>query len=268
MKVLRVFPRKTNQTPDDENVRFGVPSMFDEADRINISVAFTYDLPYAETQTKGWSVVAPVEIGGPGIGMTGDEFTPGEYLKLGNVITSRGCPNKCWFCSVWKRDGEIRELQIKDGWNVQDDNLLACSDEHINGVFDMLSKQKHRAIFSGGIDTKLLKDWHIEQFTKLNPKQIFIAYDTKDDLEPFYGAVKMFKDAGMIHNSTHCIRCFVLIGYPKDTIDEAEKRLKTVIKTGVMPMAMLYRGEDGKYDKQWRRFQREWANPIILGTKF
>ena len=45
-KIIRVFPTKTNATPDDELVRIHeVPSLFDEADEVHISVAFTWDIP-------------------------------------------------------------------------------------------------------------------------------------------------------------------------------------------------------------------------------
>lgn len=41
-RIIRVFPRRTNATPDDELVRVReTPSLFDEADEVHISVAFT-----------------------------------------------------------------------------------------------------------------------------------------------------------------------------------------------------------------------------------
>ena len=47
-KIIRVFPRKTNATPDDEEVRImTTPSLFDEAAEIHISVAFSWDLKWA-----------------------------------------------------------------------------------------------------------------------------------------------------------------------------------------------------------------------------
>lgn len=112
--------------------------MFDEADEVHISVTFTWDMPRAEQLSKSWEAVASVKIGGPVTGQKSENFTPGMYLKNGYVITSRGCPNKCWFCSVWKREGTVRELPIMQGWNVLDDNLLACSDSHIKKVMQML----------------------------------------------------------------------------------------------------------------------------------
>ncbi|MDR2094414.1 MAG: hypothetical protein LBP76_02710, partial [Treponema sp.] len=122
MKIIRVFPRRTNATPDDSLVAIGSPDLFSEdteADKIHISVTFTWDIPVAEKLYKEWRKIAPVEIGGPALGLPGDEFIPGMYLKKGYVITSRGCPNRCWFCSVWRREGEtIRELPITEGWNI------------------------------------------------------------------------------------------------------------------------------------------------------
>jgi hypothetical protein len=123
MRLIRVFPRKTKATPTDDLVRIGKgPDMFDEADEVHISVAFTWDLPLAEKLAREWRVVAPVKIGGPALNEPGGDFVPGMYLKPGYVITSRGCPNRCWFCSVPKREGgEIRELPIKEGHNVLDE---------------------------------------------------------------------------------------------------------------------------------------------------
>lgn len=59
-RIIRVFPRRTAATPDDELVRIAdTPSMFDEADEVHISVAFTWDIPHAEWLAGQWSAVAP-----------------------------------------------------------------------------------------------------------------------------------------------------------------------------------------------------------------
>ena len=55
MKIARVFPRKTNASPEDEYAFFDAPGMFlPEIDEVHISVAFTYDLPRAELLAKQW----------------------------------------------------------------------------------------------------------------------------------------------------------------------------------------------------------------------
>lgn len=142
MKIARVFPRKTQATPDDLLAFVGKPPKnAPEVDQIHISVAFSYDVPRAEKLQKEWAKFGiPVKMDGPAFGEASGDFVPGMYLKQGYVITSRGCNNKCWFCSAWKREGRLKELPITDGWNILDDNLLACSDEHIHGVFEMLDR--------------------------------------------------------------------------------------------------------------------------------
>jgi hypothetical protein len=262
VRVIRVFPRRTKATPTDELAYFGPPDLFAEADEVHISVTFTYDLKRAEELEKQWRHVAPVKIGGPATGMRGNGFVPGMYLKPGFTITSRGCPNRCWFCSVWKREGDVRELTVQDGWNVLDDNLLACSDNHIKAVFSMLGEQRKRPEFTGGLEAARLKPWMAEELAKLKPKQLFFAYDTPDDLKPLREASILMEKVGL--NTGHRLRCYVLCGYPKDTFDAALKRMKETLEVGFTPMAMLYRDEEGRRDPDWRKFQREWARPAII----
>lgn len=62
--------------------------------------------------------------------------------------------------------------------------------------------------------------------------------------------------------------CYVLIGYDGDSFEDSEKRLLQTMQLGFVPYAMLYRDENGNTDKEWRRFQREWCRPMIVGKKF
>lgn len=266
-KIIRVFPRWTRATPTDEDMRVGcLPTFFDEADEIHISVTFTWDMREAERLAREWEYVAAVQMGGPATGIPGEDFVPGMYLKKGYVITSRGCPNNCWFCEVWRREGKVRELPITDGWIVTDDNLLACSKPHITGVFEMLYRQPEKPIFVGGLEAARLEPWHVEYLAELNPQRMYFAYDTPDDFEPLVAAAKLCEDADLNHS--HRLACYVLIGYPKDTIQAADARLRQVVSLGIMPFAMLYRTESGLAPSRgWAQFQREWANPVIIGSK-
>jgi len=271
MKLARVFPKRTNATPTDNLAFIGPVDMFayhQEIDKVHISVTFSWDLPQAEWLMKQWSSVAPTEIGGPATGQRGDEFIPGRYLKQGYVITSRGCPNRCWFCNVWRREGEtIRELPITEGNNILDDNLLACSDEHINKVFAMLKNQKQgRVLFTGGLEAARLKSWHVSKLTEIKPKEIFFAYDTPDDREPLYEAGKLLKGAGF--KICDPLRAYVLIGYPQDTFDKAEERLYDCMKAGFLPMAMPYRDKLGVRDPAWIKFAWPWMRPAITKSKY
>jgi len=266
-RIARVFPRRTKATPVDNLAFVGLPGFFPpEVDEVHVSVTFTWDIPLAEYLAEAWAKVAPVAIGGPALGERGGDFVPGRFLRRGYVITSRGCPNRCWFCSVPRREGDVRELPITEGHNVLDDNLLACSDEHIRAVFAMLKKQKlGRIMFTGGLEAARLKPWHVEEIAKLHPKEIFMAYDTEDDYEPLVQAGRMFRAAG-IRARSHTLRAYVLLGYPNDSMRKAQVRLRNVLALGIIPMAMLWRDESGDRDPDWVKFAWPWSRPAAMNA--
>ena len=268
--IARVFPRRTRATPNDglafvdcQPPLLTLPNI----DEVHISITFSWDIKKAERLYDMWKAVGvPIKMGGPAFLEPSGEFEPGMYIKRGYTITSRGCQNNCWFCSVPKREKGLREMAIKDGWNVLDDNLLACSDPHVEAVFSMLSRQKERVVFTGGLDAELLKPWHARRMRELKARHMFFAYDTPDGYEPLVDAGRIMLSEG--HTvAANSMRCYVLIGYPNDTFSKAEKRLTDTVTAGFMPFAMLYRDEVGKKDVRWARFQREWLNPQIVGTK-
>jgi len=263
-KLIRVFPRKTKATPIDALAFYDVPPLLflPPADEVHVSCTFTWDKPKAEYLADQWNITGlPVKIGGVAYNSDSGIFVAGKYLRQGYTITSRGCPNRCWFCNVWKRNPDLIELPIVDGFNILDDNLLACSEKHIKSVFDMLQKQKQKAEFTGGIEAARLKEWHVELFQKIKPKQIFFAYDTETDYEPLVIASKMLREAGFTRN---ILRCYLLIGYRGDTFTKAEERLMRVLQLGFYPFAMMYRDDKNVVTHDWKEFQRMWARPALI----
>jgi hypothetical protein len=268
--MIRVFPRKTSATPIDDLVYFEPPGLFRPSHELPVMVSctFTYDKSKAEYLARQWEVAGyKVYVGGPAYDDKGDIFVTGRFLKNGYVITSRGCNNNCWFCYTPKREGKIRELPIRDGWNVLDSNLLQCGEMHIRKVFDMLKRQSRPISFSGGLEAKIIKDWHIDLLSTLTIARIYMAYDTPDDYEPLVMAAKKLINAGIAKNS-HKLMCYVLIGYQGDTLSAAEKRCEQVLKLKLTPFAMRYKNERNEYDPMWTKFQSKWANPYkIYGKK-
>ena len=232
-------------------------------------MTFTYDKARAERLAEAWQHVAPVKIGGVAYGDRGEDFVPGRYIKHGYTFTSRGCPRRCWFCSVWKRDPVVRLLPITDGWNVLDDNLLACPEPHVRDVFAMLTRQSRRVEFTGGLEALALQDYQVELLARLRPRPcMFWAYDPGDAFETLESAARRLLAAGFTRAS-HRLRCYVLIGYPKDTFDTATARLTQMMRIGFTPMAMLWQPEEPAQEKyrpgpEWRGFQRQWARPAII----
>lgn len=269
MQLLRVFPRKTKASPDDALAFFGPPPYFAEGDEVHIDVTFTADKLRAEWLAEQWKTVAPVKIGGVAFGDRGEEFIPGRYIKPGYIFTSRGCPRRCWFCSVWKRDPTPRMLPIIEGWNILDDNLLACPEDHVRQVFAMLQRQPRRIEFTGGLEAAALQDYQVELLASLKPRpNCFFAYDPGDPFETLRSAARRLIAAGFTARS-HRLRCYVLIGYPKDTFDAATRRLESMLEVGFTPHAMLWQPETPAAEKHrpvpaWKSFQRMWARPAIV----
>ncbi|MFH0960942.1 MAG: hypothetical protein V1897_19835 [Pseudomonadota bacterium] len=261
MKVARVFPTKTNMSPTDEHAYFDVPGLFTpKYDEVHISTTFTWDIPKAKYLAEAWREHGEVRVGGPAFGDPGGEFMPRMYLKPGVTITSRGCPNKCGFCFVPKREGEIRTLKIKTGNIIQDNNLLACPKDHIFNVFEMLKSQT--AIeFQGGLDVDYITEEIAQALSELKIKQLFLAYD--------YGRLRRRSLVNAVdklsrHFSRDKIRCFVLIGYGDDTLEKAEVRLKDAWEIGTLPFAMLFKDENKtEHYWEWRQLQRRWSRPAI-----
>jgi hypothetical protein len=240
-RIIRVLPCKTKATPDDTLAYFGPSDQHAEADEVHVSVTFTYDKAWAEHLAEQWKHVAPVKIGGVAYGDRGDEFVPGKYIKHGYVFTSRGCPRRCWFCGVWKRDPVPRLLPIIDGWNVLDDNLLACPRDHVETVFAMLRRQGRRIEFTGGLEALSLQDYQVELLANQRPRPtMFFAYDPGDAFETLRSAASRLLEAGFTRAS-HCMRVYVLIGYPKDTFAAAGHRLRQMLQIGFTPHAMRRR---------------------------
>lgn len=165
-----------------------------------------------------------------------------------------------------------RLLPIQAGWNVFDDNLLACPRPHVEAVFAMLRQQQRRIEFTGGLEALSLEDYHVGLLADLHPKPTcFFAYDPGDAFETLVSAATRLLDAGFT-KASHRLRCYVLIGYPKDLFVLAEQRLQAISTLGFTPMAMLWRPEHRNAEKwapgaAWRTFQRRWARPAIIHAR-
>lgn len=259
--MIRVFPHKTKWTPTDDMAFFGDPPLFRPGDRetpVRVSVTFTWHKREAERIAASWAnYYDDVQLGGPAYGDPGGEFTPGRFMKEGCTITSRGCPKKCGWCVVPGREGGIRELPIKPGWIVQDNNLLACSENHLRAVFDMLREQGRRIYFNGGLDKHFLKDWHRDLFDSIRIGELWFACDTSHDFASLERASRILDGIPLRKR-----RCYTMIGYDGESVLEAERRIEKVFELGFMPFCQLYQPDETKvYSDDWRKVRRKWSRP-------
>ena len=247
------------------------PGDFDE---VHVSVTFSADKLRAEMLAEQWQHVAPVKLGGVAYGDSGrGAFTPGLYIRKGYTFTSRGCPRRCWFCDVWKRRPQaVPIFPFSAGIDVLDDNLLACPEWHVRAVFQMLQLQKGRVQFSGGLEAAALEDWHVGLLADLKPRpNCFFAYDPGDPFETLQSAARRMIAAGFTARSKR-LRVYVLVGYPRDTMEAAERRLRQMLSVGFTPFAMLWdptepAAERYRPSEEWRRFVRPWRRAAMIRTE-
>lgn len=256
-------------SPLDKDAYFNKPDLFTpNYDEIHISVSFSWDIEKARWLKEQWGYIAPVKIGGPSIdGEPTNGFKAGVYLKKGTTITSRGCPNHCPWCFV--RRGLIELDNFPEGNVIQDNNLLACSDDHLNKVFQMLSHQK-RIDFCGGLEPSRITDKIIDKLRGLSVYQLWLSYDQADAEKPLTKAIEKLKK----HFRRNQIRCYVLIGFYGDDLESAEARLKKALDLGALPFAMRYRAPKTEWKdsflfnaREWNLLARKWTRPAIMKTE-
>lgn len=257
-QIIRVFPRRTAQTPKDDYVFVGDPPLIrPDTTEVHISCTFTWDISEAQRLFANWNqYYQTVKVGGPAFATPANGFIPGFYVKSGITFTSRGCNNQCPWCLVPEREGKLREIPIIPGNIVQDNNLLQCSHQHIAKVFEMLRPQ-HGIQFTGGLDSRQLTTNIADEIRSLRVKQIFLAADTKEALKPLGQAIKRL---GLSKNKT---RCYALLARNGESISDGIERLETIWELGAIPFAQLYQPPDKyiQYSKEWRNLARTWSRP-------
>lgn len=242
--ILRVFPRRTKATPTDHMAFVGEPGLFlPPADEVHVSCTFTWDRKEARRLQRAWANhYACVRIGGPAFDDPGGEFVPGRYLAPGYTITSRGCPNHCEKCLVPDREGRIRTLPVRDGWDLLDNNLLACPRDHIEAVLDMLARQPRPARFTGGLEAARLGPWFAARLAGLRFENLYLAYDRPSEWRAVEQAVGIIRSTCKWPDGT-CrkkLGCYVLVGFDGDTIAAAERRVQQVAALSVAPFPMYF----------------------------
>lgn len=263
MKILRVFPRRTSFTPQDDLSFVGDPPsrlIRPEADEVHVSCTLTWDRAKAERLALAWGQYYPVKLGGCALGSETDGFTPGMYVRRGITFTSRGCNNRCPWCLVPEREGRLFELPIQEGNVLKDNNILQCSRGHLTNVFAMLRKQ-HQVELSGGLDSRLLTEEIASEIRALRLRQVFLAADTKEAIRPLRKAV------ALLQLPRNKVRCYVLLKFNKsETLSDARARMELVWEAGAMPFAQLYQPPDEwiDYPWEWTDFARTWSRPAAM----
>lgn len=209
--------------------------------------------------------------GGTGYGMYGelpkeiDDMFPDYsiYPKCDYAIgfLTRGCPNKCAWCVVPKKEGGIRPYstyeQIKrpDSNKIvfMDNNVLACP--HGLSEIERLGKTKIKVDFNQGLDARLITPEIGMLLGKLKwSPYIRLACDQMSQIK-FIATAHEYLLAGGVPKSKFF--CYVLV----KEIPSALVRVEFLRAMGIDPFAQPYRDFENNIEptKEQRDFAR-WVN--------
>jgi len=151
---------------------------------------------------------------------------------------TRGCPNKCAWCIVPEKEGDIKQNADIDEFLrhnkvvLMDNNVLA-SDHGIEQI-EKLIRLKIKVDFNQGLDSRLIDDKMAKLLSKvkwLHP--IRLACDTQSQMKHVEKAVRLLR----WYNAAP--RCYFVYCLIKD-IDEALERIKFLKGLNLDPFAQPY----------------------------
>jgi hypothetical protein len=158
------------------------------------------------------------------------------------VFTSRGCPNQCPYCAVWRIEPDRwinpvwKDHITKDYVMISDNNLSAC--DHIYQVLDYLGDTEKRVIIDNGFDCKYINVDMARRLARLKFERqgMRIAFDRIQEDGIFQKAIETLISAGV---SKYNITAYVLFNFT-DTPREADYRARECHKLGIRPYPQMY----------------------------
>lgn len=179
-------------------------------------------------------------------------------------MTSRGCPNGCPWCHVWKKEGResVKVADVKDFWNGQkeikilDPNITACSEKR--ELFRQYRETGALLDFTQGLDIRLTDGDDMADLEQMRLENVHFAWDNpKEDLSKAFGD---YARIGKKNKHGRFGTVYILTNF-NSTMEENLHRIYTVRDLGYDPYVMIYNKPSAS--KEIRRLQR-WANNKLI----
>ena len=207
-----------------------------------------------------------------------DEYTPdysidyqikGFFKDAMTLFTTRGCPNKCGYCMVWRMEPEF---YIEPAWKknitdvnrevcvVSDNNFLSAPHSHIKDVIETLNKYNKKIIFNNGVDCRLINNENAQLLSSLTyiRSGFRTAFDRMEDDGHYQKAMEKMQKIGFkIKGNSYT---YVLFNYV-DTPQEAYYRATECWKYGSNPYLMRYRPLDSLNKSEY--IGKYWTKNLI-----
>ena len=251
-----------------DDVEWYIPIMSKIYDKVYSSKVFTYTPEYS---LLGNNVVK----GGTGYNLFKNlpekiEHTCPDYSLYPDFTSAlgfltRGCPNKCSWCIVPQKEGNIKPnadieefLDNRKSAVLMDNNVLAS--EHGLNQIEKIINLKIKVDFNQGLDARLIDDSVAKLLSKvkwLHP--IRMACDTQSQMDSIFKATQLLR----WHNATPMTYfVYVLV---KD-IPDALERVKFLKGLNLDPFAQPYIDFTNKKKITWE--QRKFASWVNMKPAF
>lgn len=252
---------------------------FDKYDIVYMSKIFSFTPDYGQYMTNTTQICK----GGAGydiystlpeeIDLIKPDYSinPSIGHKTAYGFLTRGCPNKCKWCIVPKKEGDIKpymdveEIAI-DGRNeliLMDNNILASDHgiEQIEKIIKMNEgrKKKIKVDFNQGLDARLVTDEIAKMLSRLKwIQQIRFGCDTPKQIEECEKACAMIDKHG--YKGEYFFYCILL-----DDFDESFIRVNHWKKKGssrYLPHCQPFRdiGNKSQIIPQWQKDMARWTD--------
>lgn len=233
--------------------------LISDCDKVYASKVFTFTPDYDYYPSN-------VEKGGTGYGNYCTNWNYSgcpdyEIYKMDYSVgfLTRGCPNKCSWCVVPRKEGGIKpESDIEDFLRhdkavLLDNNVLASA--HGLRQIEKIAKLKIKIDFNQGLDARLIDRQVAELLSKVRwLRPIRLACDSQAMKDPVEKAVRLLRAAGATPANYFC---YMLV---KD-VDEAHDRSEFLRSLKVDPFAQPYRDFDMNTEpKQEQKDFTRWVN--------
>lgn len=185
--------------------------------------------------------------------------------KTAYGFLTRGCPNKCGWCIVPKKEGMIRpymdieEISVDGRTNIvlYDNNILAS--DYGLGQIEKIIKLGLKVDFNQALDARLVTDEIAAMLAKVKwYKMIHFGCDTHQQIAEVDRAIDLIEKHGYKG-------CFTMLCMLHGSFGECYNRLDHFRKKGIkryFPYAQPFRRLDGKPENipQWQTDIARWCN--------
>ena len=164
---------------------------------------------------------------------------------------SYGCPNRCGFCCVHKKEGNIRPVEPK---NLNPNGvLISVLDNHPfanpewKGMIKDLVSFNQPVDFSSGIRVQDFNEEQGKALQQLKLRYLHIAWDNPNE-----NIIPQAKEL-LKFIPKYKVRCYTLIGEPWSTPEEDQMRVDRLDEIDVLPFVMPFDKHD-PYQKAFTRY--------------